>query len=472
MKTLSCFFCAAIVASIAWETRELIAAEPARSQTNTTSQASPAPRARTDARGNSLRRAPTGHISNYDETKVGTYTLPDPLVLQDGHPVRDADTWFKKRRPEILKLYETYIYGRVPERAPKPTFEVTETETNLLDGAALRKRIVAHFGQPPDTINVNLVLYLPARATAPVPVFLHLTFFDGNPPVLALAANSISERTKGTEGTKGTIVDPTQTTNSVPPRPRPSELGPIADILARGYGYATFRYTEIQPDNTNSLHSGVIGLALAPGQTRPSPDEWGSISAWAWGASRFLDYFESDPALDAKHVALIGHSRLGKTVLWAGAQDPRFALVFSSCSGEMGASLARRDYGETVDDMAANFPWQFAGNFQKFPAHWSDMPVDTHDVIALNAPHPVFITGGSQDQWADPRGEFLAEVAAGPVYRLLGKKDLGTSEMPPLDTPLINGDLAFNYHTGAHTITTNEWKLFLDYADRHLKRKS
>jgi hypothetical protein len=160
---------------------------------------------------------------------------------------------------------------------------------------------------------------------------------------------------------------------------------------------------------------------------------------------------------------------LGKTVLWAAARDPRFALVFSSCSGEMGASLARRDWGETVDDMAANFPWQFAGNFQKYSGHWNDLPVDSHMLIALNAPRPVFITGGTQDQWADPKGQFLAEVAAGPVYRLLGKPDLGTSELPPLDTPLLAGALGFHYHTGGHTITPADWKAFLDFADRHLK---
>jgi len=182
-----------------------------------------------------------------------------------------------------------------------------------------------------------------------------------------------------------------------------------------------------------------------------------------------LDYLESDRAVDAKRVALIGHSRLGKTALWAGARDARFALVFSSCSGEMGASLARRDFGETVDDVIANFPWWFAGNFQKYSDHWNDMPVDSHLLIALNAPRPVFITGGTQDQWADPHGQFLAEVAAGPVYRLLGKKDLGTSELPPLDTPLVSGDLGFLYHTGAHTITAEDWKAFLDFADRHLK---
>jgi hypothetical protein len=182
-----------------------------------------------------------------------------------------------------------------------------------------------------------------------------------------------------------------------------------------------------------------------------------------------LDYFTTDRAVDAKRVALIGHSRLGKTVLWAGARDPRCALVFSSCAGEMGSALARRDYGETVDDMAASFPWQFAGNFQKYAGHWNDLPVDAHLIIALNAPRPVFITGGTQDQWADPKGEFLAEVAAGPVYRLLGKKDLGASDGPPLDTPLITGDLGFHYHTGGHAMTASDWKAFLDFADRHLK---
>jgi hypothetical protein len=252
-------------------------------------------------------------------------------------------------------------------------------------------------------------------------------------------------------------------------RPRFSETGPLTNILAHGYGYATFRYTEIEGDSRTNNLNGVRKLALASGQAQPATHEWGTITAWAWGASRVLDYLEKERAVDARRVALIGHSRLGKTVLWAGARDPRFALVFSSCSGEMGTALARRDFGETVDDMAANFPWQFAGNFQKYSGHWNDMPVDAHMLIALNAPRPVFITGGTQDQWADPRGEFLAEVAAGPVYRLLGKKDLGTNERPPLDTPLISGDLGFHYHTGGHTITAEDWKAFLDFADRHLE---
>jgi hypothetical protein len=419
-----------------------------------------APLPRTDANGNPLRRAPTGHISNYDESKVGAYTLPDPLVLQNGKPVRDAGTWFKQRRPEILKLYQTEIYGRVPEHAPKVKFEVVETDPKAMDGLAVRKLVVGRFGDTPDGPKVNVHLYLPAKAGGPVPVLLHLFF--GNPSIAAAPA-----ATTNTAAAPGPAAGAVEGRGRGPGRGRISEAGPIADILARGYGYAAFRYTEIQADSANG--TGVVKLALAPGQTKPAADEWGGINAWAWGTSRVLDYLETDRAVDAKRVAVIGHSRLGKTVLWVGAQDPRFALIFSSCAGEMGSALSRRDYGETIDDMAAGFPWQFAGNFQKYPGHWNDMPVDAHMLIALSAPRPVFITGGTQDQWADPRGEFLAEVAAGPVYRLLGKKDLGTSELPALDTPLITGNLGFHYHTGGHTITAADWKAFLDFADAHLK---
>jgi hypothetical protein len=358
--------------------------------------------------------------------------------------VRTADQWFKLRRPEIIKLYETEIYGRVPERAPKVTFSVAETDPNALEGAAIRKHVVGRLGDNTDAPAINVFLYLPARAKAPAPVLLHLTFSGIDP------GNTTAPSTK-----LG--------------RPRLLETGPLTNILARGYGYATVRYTEFEGDSATNNISLARKLALAPGQTTPAPDEWGTISVWAWGAGRVLDYLETDPAVDAKRVAIIGHSRLGKTALWAGAHDPRFALVFSSCAGEMGSALARRDYGETLDDMAANFPWQFAGNFQKYAGHWNDMPVDAHMVIALSAPRPVFITGGTQDQWADPRGEFLAEVAAGPVYRLLGQKDLGEKEGPPLDKPLIAGALGFHYHTGGHAILPADWQAFLDFAERYLK---
>jgi hypothetical protein len=245
--------------------------------------------------------------------------------------------------------------------------------------------------------------------------------------------------------------------------------GAGAEILARGWGYATVGYQDIQPDRANAWTQGVIGLTLAPGQTQPAPDEWGTISAWAWGISRIVDYLQTDTRLNAKQIAIQGHSRLGKTVLWAAAKDERIAAVFSSCGGEMGSALARRDWGETVDDMAQNFGWQFAGNFQKFVGRWNDMPVDAHMLIALSAPRPVFVTGGTTDQWSDPVGEFLAAVAAGPVYRLLGKKDLGVTKIPPLDTPLVDGDLGWHYHTGGHAATPADWNAFLQFVAKYFK---
>ena len=400
---------------------------------------------RADANGNPLRRAPTKHVSNYDEAKVGDYKLPDPLVLQDGKSISTADQWFKQRRPEIIKLYEHEIYGRVPERAPALKFTVAETEANALDGTAIRKHIVGRLGNSADGPPVNVWLYLPAKAKGPVPVLLNLTFFGNDP---------------------GSVPTLARTNNG---RPQFNLMGPLTNSLAHGYGYAAVCYTEFEGDSTANSITLARKLALPPGQTKPAPDEWGTISVWAWGASRVLDYLQTDPAVDAKRVALIGHSRLGKTALWAGAQDPRFAMVFSSCSGEMGASLARRDYGETIDDMVANLSWQFAENFRKYSGHWNDMPVDAHMLIALNAPHPVFITAGTQDQWADPRGEFLAAVAAEAVYRLLGQKGLGETEGPPLDKPLIAGAIGFLYHTGPHAITAADWQAFFDFARRYLK---
>ena len=200
-----------------------------------------------------------------------------------------------------------------------------------------------------------------------------------------------------------------------------------------------------------------------------APDEWGTISAWAWGASRIADYLQSDRNVDGSRIALYGFSRLGKTVLWAAAQDDRFKAVFSGCAGEMGSALARRDWGETVDDMAQNFPWQFSESLQQWPGRWSEMPVDAHMLISLSAPRPVFVTGGTGDQWSDPKGEFLAQVAAGPVYRLLGARDLGTASYPAPDTPVISGDLGFNLHTGPHTATPAEWATFVDFLSRYFR---
>jgi hypothetical protein len=379
-------------------------------------------------------------VSNYDESKVAPYTLPDPLVLSNGRPVRDRQAWIKERRPEILRLYETEIYGRIPPKTPTVNWQVTESDPAAREGASVMKKIVGTVGGGPDAPQIKLTLHTPAASKKPVPVILLVNFGGGTPPPNAPG-----------RGGAGLPTDP-----------------PVAaEIISRGWGYAMVGYQDIQPDRLNTFTQGVIGTTLPAGQTAPGADEWGTIAAWSWGVSRIIDYLETDAAVNAKQIALFGHSRLGKTTLWATARDERIAAAFSSCSGEMGAALARRDWGETVDDMAQNFPWQFAGNFQKWPGRWNEMPVDAHMLIALAAPRPVFVTGGTTDQWADPVGMFKALVAAGPVYRLLGRKDLGTTELPPLDTALTSGDLGWHYHTGGHTATPADWKAFLDFLGKY-----
>lgn len=390
---------------------------------------------KSDPKGNPVRLArATGHVSNYTEQKVPAYTLPDPLVMANGDPVTNAQMWVKQRRPEILEFYRTEIYGRIPDNAPRVTWQVTETDNNARGGTAVRRRVVGKMGDRPDGPRMNLTIYTPARAEKPVPVLLNLTF--------------------------GFPVG----------RPRPGAFDLTGEVLGRGWGYATLGYTDIQPDRADRWSEGVIGLTLKPGQARPNPDQWGTISAWAWGVSRAIDYLQTDKSVNAKQIAITGASRLGKTVLWAGAQDERVAAVCAIVPGEMGASLIRRDWGETLDDMAQNFSWQFAGNFQKWVGKWNDLPVDQHLLIALCAPRPVYVNGGLSDQWSDPRGEFLAMVAAGPVYRLLGAKDLGVTELPPLDKPVISGSLGFHYHSRGHMAVPADWKAFLDFAERHFFR--
>jgi hypothetical protein len=398
---------------------------------------------KSDPKGNPVRLArSTGHVSNYSEEKVAPYALPDPLVLSSGERVTTAEMWRERRRPEILKFYETEIYGRVPDNAPKVTWEITETDPTAREGAAILKRLVGKIGDKPDGPRMNMTLYLPAKATGPVPLLLSISF------------NFASIRNP-----KSKIENPKS-----PPR-----FDSIGAVLSHGWAYATLTYTDIQPDRPNQWTSGVIGQTLKEGQAQPAPEEWGTISAWAWGLSRAIDYFETDKSIHSKQIAVTGVSRLGKTVLWASAKDERIAAVFSVVSGEMGASLIRRDWGETLDDMAQNFGYQFAGNLQKWVGKWNDLPVDQHQLIALSAPRPVYVNGGLTDQWSDPKGEFLSMVAAGPVYRLLGKQDLGVTDLPNLDTPLTTGSLAFHYHSSGHTAVPADWKLFLDFATRHFQ---
>ncbi len=396
-----------------------------------------------DPGGNPVRLAKaTGHVSNYSEDKVPAYTLPDPLVTADGRKVTSAEMWVKERRPEILKFFQTDIYGRVPANVPKVTWEVTETDKAARNNTSIMRKVVGRIGDKANGPRMNLTVYTPLKATGPGPMLLNITF-GGGPAA------------RGGAGARGPV----------------GGFDSTAEVLNRGWGYATLGYADIQPDQPDRWSQGVIGLTLKSGQTRPAANEWGTISAWAWGVSRCIDFFEADKSVNPKQIAITGTSRLGKTVLWAGASDERVAAVFSIVPGEMGASLIRRDWGETLDDMAEHFGYQFAGNLQKWVGKWNDLPVDQHMLIALSAPRPVYVNGGLTDQWSDPKGEFLAMVAAGPVYRLLGAKDLGVSEVPPLDKPVTAGSLAFHYHSGGHMAVPADWKAFLEFADRHYKSR-
>ena len=388
-----------------------------------------------DLPGHTIVRSGWGNWSNYDLSKADRYPLPDVLTLKDGEPVRDAATWWSRRRPEILADFASEIYGRIPEHTPRVTWEVTETTTGALGGTATLKRIVGHIDNssyPAASPAINMALYIPARATGPVPVIVVASW-----------------------GTSGRGFGPP------PSGPTAMEL-----VIAHGWGFALIDTYSIQADSGGGLGAGIIGL-VNQGNPR-KPDDWGALAAWSWGLSRAIDYFETDRDVDARRLGIEGHSRWGKEALLAAALDPRWAIVYSSCSGECGAKLHRHDVGESVDNVcgAGEYHWM-AGNFLKYAGHWDELPVDQHELIALVAPRPVFITGGTQDLWSDPIGEFKACVAAGPVYRLLGRSDLGTSELPAPNAALADGDIAFRLHAGGHT-DLPDWPSFLAFADRYL----
>lgn len=402
---------------------------------------------------------PSGY--NYDESKVPKFDLPDPLITNSGKKVTTADQWRSIRRPEILELFEEQVYGRSPGKPKKLSFQVSESSGKALGGKATRKQVTVYLTGDKDGPTMSVLIYVPNKRKSAAPAFLGLNFM-GNHSIHVDPAIEITKSWTRNDSKKG-YVDNRATEKS---RGVQSSRWAVDTIIDRGYAIATVYYGDIDPDFHDEFKNGIHPHFYRKGQTKPDDDEWGSIAAWSWGLSRALDYFESDDDIDHKKVALLGHSRLGKTSLWAGASDTRFAIVISNNSGCGGAALSRRRFGETVKRINTSFPHWFCGNYKKYNDNENACPVDQHMLVSLIAPRPVYVASAVEDRWADPRGEFLSGKYAEPVYRLLDTSGLGAEEMPEVDKPVQN-TIAYHIRSGKHDVTDYDWQQYLKFADKH-----
>jgi hypothetical protein len=374
--------------------------------------------------------------SNFDEAKVGPVSLPDPLAFKGG-TIRTPGEW-RPRRAEILELFRDHVYGRSPGKPDRLRFERLEEQPNAMGGAATLTRVAILSAQGGRTHRFELVFFLPTRRAGPAPLFLLL---NNRPP-----------------------------TNTDPTRIEKSEFWPAEAMIARGYGIAAIHNQEVAPDNAKTFREGAIRLFEGDGSGPPADTAWGAVGAWAWGASRAMDYFETDTRIDRARVAVVGHSRGGKTSLWTGAQDERFALVVSNESGESGAALARRNFGETIAQINKSFPHWFTGRYKTYNGRPEALPVDQHMLIALMAPRAVYVGSADEDLWADPRGEFLSLAHASPVFALWGDPAIAPGDMPPLSQPLVAGRRGYHVRPGTHNLTLYDWERFADFADRVWKK--
>jgi hypothetical protein len=373
---------------------------------------------------------------NYDEASIKPFELPDPLKTAAGR-VRATHQW-RARRAAILELFRTNVYGRSPGKPSALRFETIEEKPSAMDGAATLKRIAVHSTHDGREHRFDLTVFLPNGVRRPVPLFLLMN----NRPVA--------------------LTDPT--------RAEKSGFWPAESFIARGYGIAALQVGDLSPDDNARYRDGVIRLFEGASTGPRAADAWGGLAAWAWGASRAMDHFETDRRIDSKRVALVGHSRGGKAALWAGAEDERFALVVSNESGESGAALSRRNFGETIARITESFPRWFAENYKTFAGREASLPVDQHMLLALIAPRALYVASADQDLWSDPRGEFLGLAHSSPVYALWGGRPIGSDEMPPLDRPFVRGRRGYHVRSGVHDLTIFDWERFADFADMMWRR--
>ncbi len=398
---------------------------------------------------------------NYDESKVPEFKIPDPLTSFKGKKIRNSKQWESKRRPELLEFFTKNVYGEVPGTLEIESFEVVEKSDNALDGLASRKQIELTFKKNDLQLSFTVLIYLPKNIEK-APLFVGYNFYGNHTiyndvniiisdawardnPSFGIVHNQLTEQSRGVR----------------------SNRWAVKKIIEAGYGLAVIYYGEIDPD-INDFFDGIHPFFYVDDQQHPAADEWGSIAAWSWGLSRALDYFEQDVNVDASKVIVFGHSRLGKTSLWAGATDERFAGVISNCSGCGGAALSKRRIGETVWRINRSFPHWFCQNFKNYSKEEEKLPVDQHELLALIAPRPVYVASAEDDKWADPKGEFLSAWYASSVFELYGKKGIIQENMPEVNKPIQN-TVAYHIRTGKHDVTDFDWEQYIKWADNFIK---
>lgn len=402
---------------------------------------------------------------NYDENKVGDYTVPDPLRSKEGKRITDRASW-PKRRSEILEDFSDLMYGHTPELPIKLRAEVVAIRKDAVDGLATRTLVKLHFFDDPKTPHIDLMVYIPNRRAKRVPMFLGLSFTGNasidNDPAIPLPTGWMRPQ-------QGVVANNRATEKL---RGASANSWPIKLAIERGYGVATFYYGDVEPDHIEGWRDGIRGYALKlAGQTERGQRDWGALGAWAWGLSRALDYLSTIPDVNAQQVVVFGHSRLGKTALWAGAQDERFAIVISNNSGEGGASLARRNFGENIACSIEHASWRYCDRFRDWVDRENELPFDQHMLLGLIAPRPIYIASATNDSLADPLGEFLSAVHAEPIYRLFDLRGMDTTTWPSPDTP-IGQTIGYHLRTGEHAITKYDWQQYLEFADRQFKKPS
>lgn len=376
----------------------------------------------------------TATSQNYDESKVPSYTLPDPLITISGKKVNTRVSWQSIRRPEIIRLFEDNVYGRMPKQFDSIRFKLQHEDKKAMQGKASLKEITITTWNNKKSVTVNLVLFIPNNTKKPAPVFLLIN----------------NRSVRNTASVRDTL----------------SEFWPAEMIINSGYAIAAFQVNDAAPDNRDTYTNGV--LQLYPDQLNVGHG-MKAIGSWAWAASRVMDYLQQDKQIDSKKIALVGHSRGGKAALWAGAQDARFAIVFSNNSGNSGAALSRRAFGETVRVINTAFPHWFADNYKNYNDNVNNLPVDQHLLIALIAPRPVYVTSATKDLWADPKGSFLSLKHAEPVYALYRKKSLLGAEPPQVNIAIINSSLGYHNREGEHNLTKFDWMKFVEFANYHFR---